>query len=350
MEIDRQTLNQLPKTDLHCHLDGSVRPETLRTFLRDEGRTPPSDLEESLRTSPDARSLSEYLKAFDLPLELLQDESRLRRVARELVEDAAEDTVWYLEVRFAPFLHTERGLDATEVLKAVLDGLEEGEADHDVTTGVILSGLRHTDPARTLDLARLAVEFKGKGVVGFDLAGAERDNPAKEHLEAFYLARNHNLNVTIHAGEDFGPESIQQAIHYCGAHRIGHGVRLREDPDLLDFVLNHRIPLEICLTSNVQTGAVESFEDHPLPDYLDRGLRVTLNTDNRTVSDTSLTEEYYRAVRYFNFSLKDLRHLIINGFKSSFLPFDRTRDLLLKAIEETEDVLYDNQLDVLEWE
>lgn len=350
MEIEPDTLRDLPKADLHCHLDGSVRPESIASFMKEDGQAVPDNLETQLRVGQDSRSLADYLQAFDLPVDLLQTPERLEQVARELVQDAARENVWYLEIRFAPYLHVKEGLSAREVLKAVLKGLESARDQHNIKTGIILSGLRHADPSRTLDLAKLAVEFKGMGVVGFDLAGAERDNPAKEHLEAFYVARNHNLNVTIHAGEDFGPESIKQAIHYCGAHRIGHGVRLREDPELLEFVRDHRIPLEMCLTSNVQTQAVESFTSHPLQKYLEQGLRVTINTDNRTVSNTTLTEEYSRAVDTFQLSLKDIRKLVINGFKSSFLPFDEKRDLLLDAIDTTEDILYDKNLDLLEWE
>lgn len=346
MEINRETIHELPKTDLHCHLDGSVRPETIRDFLKEEGREIPGSLREQLRVPRDCDDLSEYLEAFELPIELLQTRDRLRRVAEELALDAADENIWYLEVRFAPFLHLENDLEPRDVIDAVLEGLEKAERETDIRTGVILTGLRSSEPSVTKQLAHLVVEYKDRGVVALDLAGAERGYPAKDHLEAFYLARNENVNLTIHAGEDFGPESIHQAIHYCGAHRIGHGVRLGEDPELLEYVTNHRVPLEICITSNVQTQAVDSFADHPMREYMDRGVRVTINTDNRTVSDTTITDEYYQAVKHYNLSLANIRTLMINGFKSSFLSYDEKSDILQEAIEETEKVLFQRGLSV----
>jgi len=346
MDINRKTLKALPKTDLHCHLDGSVRPETIADFLREDDRDPTDDLPGKLSVSDQCENLNEYLDAFELPIELLQTSERLKRVARELAVDAAEENIWYLEVRFAPFLHLEQDMTPEDVIDAVLDGLEEAEQSTGIMTGVILTGLRSNDPSVTEKLAELVVDYSDQDIVALDLAGPERGYPAKDHLEAFYLARNENVNLTIHAGEDFGPESIHQAIHYCGAHRIGHGVPLGEDTQLLDYVTNHRVPLEICLTSNVQTQAVDSFEDHPLRQYLDRGVRVTLNTDNRTVSDTTVTDEYYRAVEHYNISLAEIRTLIINGFKSSFLSYNEKSNILQEAIEETEKVLYQQGLSV----
>ncbi len=350
MEIDIQTLRSLPKTDLHCHLDGSVRPSTIREFLRrDEGEVP-EDLKERMTVSAGCNSLSEYLDFFALPIRLLQTAQRLTRVARELALDAAEENVWYLEVRFAPFLHLEQNLPLEEVIEAVTEGLGQAEERTRLKTGVILSALRQTDPEKTRRLAQLAVEFKRTGVVGLDLAGAEKDNPAKEHLEAFYMARNENLNLTIHAGEDFGPESIHQAIHYCGAHRIGHGVRLHEDDNLLEYFNDHRIPLEMCLTSNVQTGAVESYEQHPLRRYLETGLRVTLNTDNRTVSDTTVTREFYRAIKHFKLSIDQIRTLVLNGFKSAFMPYEDRSRMIRNVLDKTDEQLYQRDLNVIETE
>jgi adenosine deaminase len=346
LEINREVLHELPKTDLHCHLDGSVRPQTIADFLEEEDRSVPTDLRDQLRVAESCEDLDEYLDAFNLPIELLQSRDRIRRVAEELALDAAEENIWYLEVRFAPFLHLEGDLNPRDVIEAVLEGLEKAERDTGIRTGTILTGLRSSEPEITKKLAHLVVEYKDRGVVALDLAGAERGYPAKDHLEAFYLARNENVNLTIHAGEDFGPESIHQAIHYCGAHRIGHGVRLGEDPELLEYVTNHRIPLEICVTSNVQTNAVESFADHPIRKYMDRGVRITLNTDNRTVSDTTITEEYYRAVEHYNLSLADIRTLMINGFKSSFLSYDEKSEILQEAIDETERVLFQRGLSV----
>ena len=196
----------------------------------------------------------------------------------------------YIEVRFSPILHTRHGLSLKESVDAARTGLERAERETGIQTGIILCGIRHISPESCLVLAQLALEYKSAGVVGFDLAGAEEHFPAKKHREAFFLILNNNINCTVHAGEAFGPASIAQAVHYCGAHRIGHGTRLREDPDLMDYVNDHRIALEMCLSSNVQTGAVDTLGDHPVKYYLNEGLRVTLNTDNRLMSDTTLTQ------------------------------------------------------------
>ena len=190
-----------------------------------------------------------------------------------------------------------------------------------------------------MELARLTVEYKGRGVVAFDLAGAERDNPAKDHIHAFYHILNANMSCTVHAGEAFGPESIHQAIHYCGAHRIGHGTRLKEDPDLLAYVNDHRIPVEMCLTSNVHTQAVTRLQDHPFREYYDQGLRVTLNTDNRLISRVTVTDELVLATELFDLGPWDLRNLLINGFKSAFLPFLEKVELLRQVIPEVDSTL-----------
>ncbi len=348
MKINRETIISLPKTDLHCHLDGGLRASTARDFLREDGEAVPGQLEEKLRVASDNADLEQYLESFELPCRLLQTAGRLERVAYELAEDAAAENIRYLEVRFAPLLHCEQGLTLDQVIESVLTGLEQAEQDYNIDTGLILTGLRQSSPEKTTVLAEKVTEYWNRGVVALDLAGAERGHPAKDHLEAFYVVRNRNINLTVHAGEDFGPESIHQAIHYCGAHRIGHGVRLREDEELLNYVNDHRIPLEICLSSNVQTRAVESYEAHPLPDYLKKGLRVSLNTDNRTVSDTTVTDEYLLAIEKFNFSLRDVRRLIINGFKSAFLSYDKKSEILEEVTLELEEQFFRRDLTVVD--
>jgi adenosine deaminase len=200
-------------------------------------------------------------------------------------------------------------------------------------------GIRQISPKNSLRLAELAVAYRDRGVVAFDLAGAEKDNPAKDHIQAFYKVLNANMNCTVHAGEAFGPASIHQAIHYCGAHRIGHGTRLREDPDLLAYVNNHRIPVEMCLTSNLHTGVVERIEDHPFKTYYDEGLRVTVNTDNRLISKTTLTQEIHLATRLFHLTPIDLRNLVINGFKSAFIPFQEKVEMMKRVIPEMDAIL-----------
>jgi adenosine deaminase len=264
----------------------------------------------------------------------MQTEEALERIAFELLEDAAAENVWYMEVRYAPILSTKRGLSPRQVVDAVQRGLARGQEAYPRTQAYqIICGLRHFEPERALRMAALAVEYKGRGVLAFDLAGAEVDNPAKRFREAFYLVLNANLNVTVHAGEAYGPESIHQALHWAGAHRIGHGVRLREDGDLLEYVRDHRIPLEMCPTSNVQTGAVDSIEEHPIREYFDRGLRVTVNTDNRLMSDTTMTQELALLVEHLGFDLEEIKKLLLNGFKSAFLRYPERKALIGEANE-----------------
>jgi adenosine deaminase len=339
----RALLHALPKTDLHCHLDGSLRPATLLALAREQGLRigvrSAAGLARFLDRLTSGAGLPTYLKAFDLTLRVLQEESALERAAFELAEDAHRENVRYLEVRYCPALHTRHGLTLPQIVDAVLRGLDAAGERHGIQTGIIICGIRHLNPRLSLMLADLAVAYQGRGVVGFDLAGAEKDYPAKAHREAFDRVLRNNVNVTVHAGEAFGPESIRQALLYCGAHRIGHGTRLREDPGILHYVNDHRIALEMCLTSNVQTRAVPDLAEHPFRDYLEQGLRVTLNTDNRLVSRTTMTDELAHAVRAFRLSPEAMRHVIINGFKSAFLPFREKGALLRRILPEMDAVL-----------
>lgn len=338
-------LRSLPKTDLHIHLDGSMRFQTVKDLAKEQGVALPvdseNDLKKKLVCGDACESLEEYLEAFDITLSVLQEPEAVRRVAREIVEDAAKENVRYIEVRFSPILHQQHGRSLVEILDAVLTGLDDGSRKTGVETGAIICGMRHIDPKVSVSLAELAVAYKGKGVVAFDLAGAEKNYPAKDHVEAFYTILNNNVNCTCHAGEGFGPQSIRQAIHYCGAHRIGHGTRLKEDPDLMAYVNDRRIPLEICLTSNMQTGLIDKLEDHPFRFYYDLGIRVTLNTDNTLVSATNITREYQLAVEHFHLSLVDVRRIAIYGFKSAFLPLPKKVALLERVVRETESLIGD---------
>jgi len=335
MEIPVELIRKLPKTDLHVHLDGSLRPETLLALGERAGVELPfrdRDAVLAYMHGRDVPDLTHYLQVFDLTLAVLQTREALRQAAFELAEDAARENIWYTEVRFSPILHTRGGLAHPDIVEAVLEGLREAESRYVIRTGAILCGIRTISPEMSLELARLTVSFKGRGVVGFDLAGAEKDYPAKDHREAFYETRNHNISTTVHAGEDFGPPSIHQALHYCGGHRIGHGTRLCEDGDLMSYVNDHRIPLEICLSSNLQTKTT-TLQHHPFRLYFDAGLRVTLNTDNRLVSATSMTHELDLACRAFQLDIYDLRRLLIHGFKSAFLPYADKADLLRSAVD-----------------
>jgi len=320
---------------LHCHLDGSVRPTTLLD-LADEydvamPRRTASALRDYMRVS-DAASLEDYLERFDVTLAVMQTADALERISYELAEDAAADGVRYLEVRFAPILNVRRGLSLGDVLEASLRGLERAAARQPIVSRVIVTALRNMSPELSRELASLAVAYRHRGVVGFDLAGGERGHPASHHAAAFRYAREHDLACTCHAGEGDDASSVRQAIHVCGANRIGHATHLVEDESLTQYVNDRRIPLEICLTSNVQTRATARYETHPLRQYFDRGMNVVLNTDNRLMSDTTLTDEYAHAAAHLGFTFDELCELARNSFASAFLPWEE-RQLLLAEVE-----------------
>ncbi|MBL7108166.1 MAG: adenosine deaminase [Candidatus Cloacimonetes bacterium] len=357
MKITEEFIKKLPKTDLHVHLDGSLQVDTILDLAKKQNvKLPTFDRKKlaKLLSAENVKSLAEYLECFNYTLKVLQTKDALYRVSYELAEDCAKENIRYAEVRYCPILHTKNGLSLTEVSNAVLDGFAQAEKDFNIKTGIIITGLRNMNPDVSIKLVGLAIAYKSKNVVGFDLAGEEMNYPAKEHRKAFDLALKNNLNITIHAGEGYGPLSIHQAIHYCGAHRIGHGTRLIEDGDLLNYVNDHRIPIEICISSNLHTNAISSFAEHPLPMFYDLGLRVTLNTDNRLMSNTTITKEFMLAVKEFNFKYKDIKNLIINGFKSGFLPYREKSIMLNQVLKEmaniekqemkTESVEYEDKL------
>jgi adenosine deaminase len=337
---DHAFLQALPKTDLHVHLDGSLRPATVRELAARDGLpwdfADDDDVRRVCQVDETCASLEEYLKVFDITLQMMQRADDIARIAFELAEDAHRENVRYMEVRYSPLLHTREGLQPDDVVAAVQDGLDRARRRFGIVTGQIICGIRHMAPEESFRLAELAVRWRRGGVVGFDLAGAEKDYPAKHHIQAFYLILNNNINVTIHAGEAFGPASIHQAIHYCGAHRIGHGTRLIEDPDLMAWVNDHRIAVEVCLASNLQTRAVPDLRSHPVGSYLAAGLRITLNTDNRLVSGTTVTNELALAVAHFGLSEEQVVHLAMNGFKSAFLPLAARVRLIDRVLDELE--------------
>ena len=330
-----EVFKALPKTDLHVHLDGSLRLETILELAKAEKVELPANDVEGLRAAigsgSNFGSLVEYLRGFEITLRVMQTEAALERIAFELAEDAHRENVRYMEVRYAPMLHTQRGLKLTKVVEAVLDGLRRARETYGIKATVIICGIRNISAESSYQMAELAVAYKGRGVVGFDLAGAEADFPAKHHRAAFQLVRDNNINCTIHAGEAYGPQSIAQAIHVCGAHRIGHGCRLREDGDLMQYLNDHRVPLECCPSSNVQTGAVKDLASHPLKLYFDLGLRVTVNTDNRLITDTSVSKELYLVHTQMGVPFADIKSIILSGFKSSFQPFHEKQAALRRV-------------------
>jgi len=341
--ITNELLHALPKSDLHCHLDGSLRLSTMLELAEQQKVKLPADsvdgLAKAMKIGERHGNLEEYLKGFDITLSVLQTEESLFRAAYELAIDAAAENCRLLEVRYAPVLHLQKGLKPTVVVEAVLEGLRKAERETGIIAGVLVCGIRNMSPETSLRLAELSVAYKNKGVLGFDLAGAEHGNPAKDHKEAFQLILNNNVNCTVHAGEAYGPESIAQALHYCGAHRIGHGVRLREDGDLLNYVNDHRIPIECCPSSNVQTGAVEEFAAHPFKFYLDFGIRVTVNTDNRLITNTTVTQELGLLAKQFDLNLSDVKNVLIAGFKSAFLTFHDRAQLIRRTQREIDEVI-----------
>ncbi len=337
MKLNRPTLQRLPKVLLHEHLDGVLRPQTVIELARQIGyaalpTNDPEALAQWFHQGANQGSLAKYLEGFQHTIAVMQTEEALERVAYEQAEDLSKDGVVYFETRFAPIFHTNQGLTHQQVVAAVLKGLGRGERDFGVRSGLIICAMRNMNVS--LEMAELAVDFRQRGVVGFDLAGEEGGHPPKKHVDAFHYIQRENFNITIHAGEGFGKESIWQAIQYCGAHRIGHGTRLIDDiavadgravklGDLAQYVLDKRIPLEICLLSNVHTGATPTLEQHPFKILYQEKFRVTLNTDNRLMSNTSMTREFEAAVNTFGLTLDDLEKITINAMKSAFLPYDQ---------------------------
>ena len=336
--VPLEVFQALPKTDLHVHLDGSLRLGTILDIAQKQGiRLPAEDeagLADAIGCGKNFGSLVDYLRGFDITIPVMQTADALERTAFELAEDAHRENVRYMEVRYAPLLHTRAGLKLTAVVEAVLDGLGRASETYGIKSNLIICGLRNISPESSYAMAGLCVAYKNQGVVGFDLAGAEADFPPKHHREAFQLVRDNNINTTIHAGEAYGPLSVAQALHVCGAHRIGHGVRLREDGDLLHYVIDHRIPLECCPSSNVQTGAVREFSVHPLKLYFDLGLRVTVNTDNRLITDTTVSKELWLAHTRLGIPFSDIKSIILAGFKSSFRPFHIRQAAIRKVLPE----------------
>jgi len=329
--VTSDLLRRLPKTELHCHLDGCVRPSTLLELAAEYDKPMPADDAEALASYmlvDDAENLEDYLERFSVTLSVMQTAEALERITYELAEDAAREGVRYLETRYAPILNVRTGLSLEEAVEAPLRGLARAQQEYGITGRVIVCAIRNMAPEVSLELAKLAVQFKHRGVAGFDLAGGEAGNPASRHLAAFDYARENDLPCTCHAGEGAGADSIRDAIHRCCACRIGHGTRLIEDEALTQYVNDRRITIECCLTSNVQTRAATSFDAHPLRAYFDRGINVALSTDNRLMSGITLVDEYQRAARHLDFTFEELCTVARNGFTSAFLHENERRALL----------------------
>ncbi|MGH3097181.1 MAG: adenosine deaminase [Streptosporangiales bacterium] len=339
-------IKRAPKALLHDHLDGGLRPATVVELAHEQGHELPTDdagrLRDWFTTSANSGSLERYLETFEHTVGVMQTPEALTRVAAECAEDLADDRVVYAEVRFAPEQHLRAGLSLDAAVSAVLEGFAKGtsraaERGQQIRVGALLTAMRHA--ARSLEIAELAVRWRDDGVVGFDIAGAEKGFPPSRHLDAFDHVREANGNVTIHAGEAFGLPSIWEALQICGTHRLGHGVRIVDEiergPDgitrlgrLASYIRDKRIPLEMCPTSNVQTGAAESVAMHPIGMLRQLYFRVTVNTDNRLMSGTSMSDEMAALVEAFGYTWHDLRWLTVNALKSAFIPFDERLALI----------------------
>lgn len=348
-----ETIRQAPKALLHDHLDGGLRPTTVLELADQVGYRglPARDADELaawFRTHAQSRSLERYLEPFSHTVAVMQTADALHRVASECVADLAADSVVYAEVRFAPELHLEAGLSLDAVVEAVLAGVADGTRDaaaagQPITVRLLVTAMRHAALSR--EIAELAIRFRDVGVVGFDIAGAEAGNPPSRHLDAFEYMRDNNARFTIHAGEAFGLPSIHEAIAFCGADRLGHGVRIVDDIEvdaatgavrlgrLASLLRDKRIPLELCPSSNVQTGAVASIADHPFDLLARTRFRVTVNTDNRLMSDTSMTKEMLVLAETFGYGWSDLQRFTINAMKSAFIPFDERLALIDDVIK-----------------
>jgi adenosine deaminase len=350
--LSLEMIKRAPKALLHDHLDGGLRPATVLDIAGQVGYDdlPATDIDELARwfhTTSYSGSLERYLEPFAHTVAVMQTPEALHRVAYECVEDLAADSVVYAEVRFAPELHINHGLSFDEVVDAVLAGFADGEkaaaaAGRAITVRCLVTAMRHAALSR--EIAELAIRFRDKGVVGFDIAGAEAGYPPTRHLDAFEYMRNHNARFTIHAGEAFGLPSIHEAIAFCGADRLGHGVRIVDDIDVADdgtvrlgrlasILRDKRIPLELCPSSNVHSGVVDSIAEHPF-DLLARArFRVTINTDNRLMSHTSMSREMRRLVEAFGYGWSDLERFTINAMKSAFIPFDERLAIIDEVIK-----------------
>ncbi|MFC0004676.1 adenosine deaminase [Micromonospora siamensis] len=347
--IRYEDIVKVPKALLHDHLDGGLRPATIVELAAEVGHELPTTDPEALGRwfveAADSGSLERYLETFAHTVAVMQTADALRRVARECALDLAADGVVYAEVRFAPEQHLERDLTLDQVVEAVLAGFVEGSEQaaaqgHRIRVGTLLTAMRHA--ARSQEIAELAVRHRDEGVVGFDIAGAEAGFPPTRHLDAFEYLQRENFHFTIHAGEAFGLPSIWQAIQWCGADRLGHGVRIVDDitpgePPVLGrlaaYVRDKRIPLELCPSSNVQTGAAPSIAEHPIGLLRDLRFRVTVNTDNRLMSGTSMSREMALLVEAFGYGWKELQWFTINAMKSAFIPFDERLRIIDEVIK-----------------
>jgi adenosine deaminase len=346
MALSIEELRAAPKVLLHDHLDGGLRPATIIELAQEVGyqglsTSDPAELAQWFNDGASGGDLVRYLQGFDHTVAVMQTPDHLYRVAQECIHDLADDGVVYAEVRFAPEQHLDHGLALDQVVEAVTDGFNTACKERGITAYVLLSAMRHA--ARSSEIAQLAIRWRDRGVVGFDIAGAEAGYPPTRHLDAFQLVQRENFHTTIHAGEAFGLPSIWEAVQWCGAERLGHGVRIVDDIEMVDgraklgrlatFLRDRRIPLEMCPTSNLNTGVCESIATHPIGLLRQLRYRVTVNTDNRLMSNTTLSNEFAQLSEAFGYGWEDVEWMTTNAMKSAFAPFDERLRIINERIK-----------------
>lgn len=325
----------LPKIELHCHLDGSVRPETIIDIARNEDISIPyydiENIKKEVTAPVECKSLDEYLKRFVIPNLVMQSKESLRRITFELLEDSAKGNVKYIEVRFAPLLHTTKGLSVEEIIESVISGVKDAEDKYDIKGNVILSCMRFMSAERAFEVVEAGKKYLFKGVVAIDLCGSEGEGFCEKFIEPIKRAKEYGYRVTIHAGETGIGKNVLEAVELLGAERIGHGVFIKDCIEAYNIVKDKGITLEMCPTSNIQTKAIDSFKNHPIYDFYNDGIRVTVNTDNRTVSDTNMTKECDILLREFNITLEEYKQIYNNSVDAAFVDLE-TKNWLRKCI------------------
>lgn len=338
----KNILRKLPKIELHCHLDGSVRPKTMYELLQHEDEEIEKmgfgKFKKLIRVEKDCPSLNDYLKKFSYPLKVMQNRENIERITYELMEDLSRQNVKYVEIRFAPFLSMEGGLNFDEVVESVLEGMNRGKKDFGIRANGILISMRHDEEEKSLEVVKQGEKYIGKGIVAVDLAGSE-DFPPEIHKEAFQLAHKLGYHITVHAGETGISENIVKSIELLKAERIGHGIAAAKDPKVMKLIKEKEVFLEMCPISNLQTKAINNIEDYPIMDFMNKGLKVTVNTDNTTVSNTTLEREYELLIDKLNFTLEDIVVLVLNSVEAAFIN-KKEKEILSEIIKKEIEVLY----------
>jgi adenosine deaminase len=313
----------LPKIELHCHLDGSVRPETIIDIAKEEGIIIPyydiENIKKEVTAPAECKSLDEYLKRFEIPNLVMQSKESLRRITFELLEDSAKENVKYIEVRFAPLLHVKKGLTLEGVIESVIAGIKDAEEKYDIKGNVILSCMRFMTADKAFEVVEAGRRYLSKGVVAIDLCGSEGEGFCQKFIEPIALSREYGYRVTIHAGETGIGKNVLEAVELLGAERIGHGVFIKDCAKAYHIVKDKGITLEMCPTSNIQTKAIDTFKNHPIYNFYNDGIRVTVNTDNRTVSDTNMTKECDILLREFNITFEEYKQIYLNSVDAAFV-------------------------------